>query len=379
MEKEKRTSEINNEMRLMVLLNRLTFTQTEIKEVKELLESDLYWPEVYRIAIKNRVIGLAYHNLERLKLSYLVPSKYRRNGMFYTLGNGMRNKSLIMEYKNIIKKMNDEGIKCAPLKGVFLVPNLYENYGSRDMNDVDILINRKDSKKVLKIMEELGYLQGRFNQEINDIENYTKEKKMLWKMKMNNLCPFVKKSGSEYHKYYKFDFSFNLDLDITVDPVQEMLDGADEIDGMHYLKPKDFFLHLCCHLYKEATNAEWIYINSDINLIKFCDVREYIQQKMDKTSLKESVNFAKEYGLEKAIYFTVFYLKELYNDGYEDEVLDYIDIEEVEFLNQYGKRNFEQEISWNKNFWERLSSDTNKDEIVYNKKFQKQFENYLKL
>lgn len=368
--------EMTREQRLLVLLNRVSFTSEEIETVRSLLEENLYWPEIFRIAIKNKILGLLYANLEKLRLAYLIPSRYRRTALFFKLGVAERNKGYIEESTRILQKVSEEGIVCTLLKGSYLIPAIY-GLGPRDMNDIDILINREDGKKVMQIMEAFGYVQGRFSSEKNDIEAYTKEKKLLWKMKMNNLSPFVKKSESPFFDHYKVDFSFNLDLELKVDPVKEMLARAWQEDGLSYLKPEDFFLHLCCHLYKEATNAEWIYINSDINFIKFCDVREYVLHKMDKASLKEAVEFAKQYGLEKSIYFTVYYLREIYNDGYETELLESIDIP-ADFLNYYGDRNFANPLVWKKDFWGRLFSDSNKDELN-SAEFHKQFQSYLDL
>lgn len=38
------------------------------------------------------------------------------------------------------------------------------------------------------------------------------------------------------------------------------------------LEDKDFIIHLCLHLYKEATTSEWVFRRKDLNLYKFNDI-----------------------------------------------------------------------------------------------------------
>ena len=38
------------------------------------------------------------------------------------------------------------------------------------------------------------------------------------------------------------------------------------------LNKYDFFIHLCCHLYKEATTLPWVKMGRDMTFYKFCDI-----------------------------------------------------------------------------------------------------------
>lgn len=186
---------------------------------------------------------------------------------------------------------------------------------------------------------------------------------------MNTMIPFAKICDSQYAECVKFDISFNLDLKLEPNPVSSMLDRAYQSDGLWYLKPSDFFIHLCCHLYKEASNAEWIYQNKDVNIIKFCDVREYVLQKMQTEDIQKAIHSALEYKVNQAVYYTIFYLKMIYQDGYEDGIMKELEIDDLSFLEQFGQNNFKEPVKFKKSFWERIFSDSNAEELKEMSKF----------
>lgn len=371
---------LKNEIRMIQLINRITISDQDKVQLLDLCNSDLYWPEILRLAINNKVVGLLYNALDQLSLLYKVPSKYRRITKYFVLGNELRNNELFLEYENIVAQLNNNGVKTAPLKGCYLIPYIYQNKGIRIIGDIDLMIDSKDRKTIIEIMQSLGYVNGRYDSKTQSITEYSREKKLLWNTQMNNLPPFLKASESPYVDFYKFDFSFNLYPKLNVQPVPEMLSRA-EYSGqnVYFLRNSDFFIHLCCHLHKEATKSEWIHINGDINFIKFCDVREFVLNKMNEEKFNEAALFADKYNLREAIYFTIYYLKVLYNDGYEDKILEKFNIEDKSFLNQYIDSYNNEKVEWSKDFWERLTSDSNKDALAKQSSFNENYEKYHNL
>jgi len=358
-------NELSNEQNFLIQISRLTFLKSNETELEALLSKNLNWIDIYRMAIKNKVLNLMWYNLSKMGYENYIPSNLERIAYFSYLGTKKRNKAYLEELKRIITIMNINGTSCVPLKGAYLIKHLYKDLGIRTINDIDCLIRHRDIGKVLSIMNKQGYIEGEYDNKTNSIKPVSRGKKILWNMKMNNLLPLVKISKSKYVKISEFDFCFSLDLDIKKEPVDIMISRTitEGNDGFNYLKPSDCFLHLCCHLYKEATNSMWVMIEKDLNLIKFCDIREFVIQKMDESALEESVQFAKEYGLERAIYFTLYYLNEIYADGYENKIMNKLDLDNNSFLNTYGERDFGKGIIWKKSFWQRMFSDNNKDEL----------------
>ncbi|MDI9216427.1 nucleotidyltransferase family protein [Clostridium tertium] len=357
--------ELTNEQKTVILTSRLTFNTEDEENLNCLLKEELDWYEIFRIATKNKVVSLIWFNLHNRGYSDKIPSNLERIMYFYYLGTKYRNKSCLDNMKDILLKIEEKGVQCVPLKGGELIPELYKDLGIRSINDIDLMLKYSDTSSIRSIMNELGYIEGDYDESTNSIIKIGREKRILWKNKMNNLFPFKKITNSEYVHIFEFDFCFSLDLDLNNDPVNLMVSRANKENkyGHLSLRPSDFFIHLCCHLYKEATNAMWVIIGKDLNLIKFCDVREFFLNKLSKQDIREAIEFSKRYGLEKAVYFTLYYLKEIYNDGYEIELMEQLSIEDNEFINTFGNKDYGKDLEWKKDFWQRLFSNDNKDEL----------------
>ncbi|MCL2261927.1 MAG: nucleotidyltransferase family protein [Defluviitaleaceae bacterium] len=358
-----RYDELTNEQKLIVLASRLTFSEKDESELKEIMQNDVDWFYILNITLKNKVLTLLWHNLSIR--DYKMRNRTGDVAYSYYLANRERNKKYLSELSEVLSIMTSKGVTCVPLKGAFLIPYMYKDLGIRIMNDVDCIIKKSEIPKIRETMNEMGYYEGDYNPKEHKIDKISRRKDILWRTKMNNLHPFLKVQDSEYVKFTGIDFCHSLDLELDTAPVETMLTRTIKYKDDEYrtLNICDFFIHLCCHLYKEATNTMWVYRGSDINLIKFCDVREFILHFMNKETKKEAVDFAIKYNLQKAIYFTIYYLREIYNDGYEFEMLQSLNITDEGFLNNFGEKDYGESAVWKKTFWQRLFSISNEDEL----------------
>jgi len=69
------------------------------------------------------------------------------------------------------------------------------------------------------------------------------------------------------------------------------------------LEEKDFLIHLCLHLYKEATTYDWILAKRDLLLYKFSDINLLIHKYANKKYCEELSERIKELGVEKECYY----------------------------------------------------------------------------
>lgn len=339
--------------------------------IKSQLEKGVDWEKIVRVATKNKVLSLVYHNLKRLNLADFVPRHYTILLEDNFSCNYMRNENKLLELQKIQKIAIQKKVAFAPVKGGYLIDNVYSNRRIRITNDIDVLIRRSDIKKIDDIMKECGYEYGEYDPQNNKIVSPDRNKLMLYKTKMYDLLPYIKLNADIIDKKVMFDFSFALDFSLDTRPVDEMLDMAEITEQTMVLQPEHFLIHMCCHHYREASNVAWILLGKDLNLIKFCDVREYILQKMDSYSISQAIEFAKKYKLEKAMYFTIYFVREIYHDGYETNILNSLDIEDESFLYQFGEKDYEELQTRKKDFWTSLFSMENTDEIVNDPKYKK--------
>ena len=337
--------------------------------LQSLLEKELSWEKIVRMAAKNKTLNLLYYNLKAFGLKKYIPKSIIELLDDSNNCNYLRNEAKLNELAKIQTQARQKGIIIAPVKGGYLIDNVYRNRMIRKTNDIDLLIMRKDIRLVEQLMFENGYKYGEWDKETNTVIEPDSKKKILYKTKMYNLLPFVKIDYSVPNRTVIFDCSFALDFSLNLEPVNEMLNETIETPCGHELLPEHFFIHMCCHHYREASNVAWFLLGKDLNLIKFCDVREFVLQKMDKSSLSKAISFAKKHNLQKAVYFTVYFLREIFNDGYEAELLSSLDLDDESFLYQFGEMDYEEVQTRKKDFWTSIFSDNNRDEVEKNPKY----------
>ena len=347
---------LNNEQKLLILLSRISFSDSIESDLRVIVNENIDWYCLVCYAIKNKVIGFVYYNLDRFGLLDRLPKQIIRLLRFYYIGNSFRNEVYLQEFQKIEKKFIQEGVTYAPLKGIFFLTDLYKDIPSRSLNDIDCMIDYKQYNVVKQIMQEEGYEQTEYDGTDKVYRPISRKKAVFWNLHMNNAYPFRREIGNIFCERINFDFCFGLDKN-NRKVVSNMLC---RMSKKNQLNNYDFFIHLCAHLYKEAVNDMWIWSGSDINLVKFTDLREFSLKYMSINDFYKAVDLAREEGgqILKSIHFSMFYLKEIFNDGYEEEVINYCNIVDKEYLEYFNEN-----MKFKKNFWERLFSNTNVDEL----------------
>lgn len=355
-------SKLELEPQLVMHLSRM-YEEVDENRVREILEQEIDWNRVFTYGYKNKVMYLIYDNMRQLGLDKYVPNYFSAliKDAFYC--NKVRNTEKLKELDKVLSIFNEQGVACVPVKGGYLIDNVYNNRSARVSNDIDALILKKDIKKIECILADLGYIVGEVNRDNNSIKTPSREKKVLYKTKMYNLLPFTKPGEVVDHSFIVFDLSFALDFSLDTTPVEEMIECSIEANGKKQLLPEHFFVHMCCHHYREASHIEWIRIGKDLTVMKFCDVHSFVKMKMNRDTLNKAVLFAKKHGLEKAVYFTVYCLDILYHDGYELDVLEQLEIEDKEFLFKFSDDGRTLNNVRKKDLWASIFSEDNRDEI----------------
>jgi signal peptidase I len=366
-------AEWNTERKLILLLARVTFDEGVEKQIQEITANyELDWDYIMSVASTNKVCTLIFKNLFDLIPEINIPSDIKTNYRCLKLKLGVHNKYIFNQYDLVAETLKKCGVSCFPLKGSWLLPYLYKDLSLRSINDIDCLFDKNDESKLIAAMETIGYFQGQYDSIENKITKFSREKQIAWKSKMNNLLPFQKTTDIPSCPVVIFDFSFALDLSLDQAPIKAMIEES--VNGL--LKKPHFFIHLCCHLYKEAINAIWIMETTDLNIIKFCDIREYLLI-MNPQEIEEAIEFSKKYGIEKAVYFSCYYLGVVYNEDYSF-ILNRYQFESVDFLYQFGEKDFNEKLTWKKDFMDRLFAVNNLDELESKQDFVKNYQTFLR-
>ena len=91
-----------------------------------------------------------------------------------------------------------------------------------------------------------------------------------------------------------------------------------------------------------------------MNIIKFCDVREYWKAKIDDDSWNIICEKAISSGYEKAVYFSIYYCEAIYEEKWNVDYRNDLNIKDDSFLYEFGEREYGKMRTWSKDFIERL-------------------------
>lgn len=278
-------------------------------------------PNVLGELFFNRMNGVAYRVLKKHRLLHKVNREFRNSLQMGYLYNIEKNNSFFFCLKYLSTIFEQADFKYALLKGALLCGNYPD--GLRTSNDIDILVSPKDVPKVSILLSEHGFEQGKI---MNDEFVPASRKEIIEsKLTRGETVPFVKRVDLPKMKFIEVDINFSLDYkndnDETVDAVLKDVCKY-QIKGVEVqsLDNADFFLHICAHLYKEATTFPWVKMKRDMSIYKYCDVY-FLLNEMCEHEIEAVFNKAASIGLEKICSFAILQMAELFEVERNDAVV----------------------------------------------------------
>lgn len=350
---------LTKEQHLLLLLSRLSINDIEKETIKKLSgEKDFNWFKFLQYALYHRTGALCWKNMHNLELSSFMPHYIDDVLCYLYLGNRKRNEYMEKELSKILTAFQQKKIPIVPVKGSMLIPALYKDYGLRYASDFDLLVRNEDSIALNEVMTSLGYVQGVFDRASMKIIPANKKNILKYKIYLSNEHPYVKHSGTELFLSFGVDFRFALGYERKCEPVNDLVTCFIEkgfVPSCYYL------LHLCVHFYEEAKQGVDILLGKDINMIKLCDIREFIL--CNNVNMDEFIELCFRYGLRNEAYLALYYIKMIFEDAYVDIWLRALKIEDDSFVYKFGTQVGEDNTVFKKGFWERFFSCCNLDEI----------------
>lgn len=273
---------------------------------------DAATPTVLGHLFFNRMQAIAYGTLVKHDLTNKVNREFRNSLMDAYLQNCEKNKGFIscVEFLNKILSKCDR--PYAMLKGAYLC-QLYP-IGYRTANDIDLLVSPEDVTEVGNILLNSGFKQGYIRG--GKFVSATRREIIGSKMMRGETVPFILEVNLPGMKYLEVDINFSLGYKPSdSDMLEEMLKNTviEEKDGFHVrtLRRDYFFIHLCAHLYKEATTLPWIEMMRDMTMYKYSDIYMLLNN-----ASKDTVDYlftkATSIGMEKICAFAVKQMSELF-------------------------------------------------------------------
>lgn len=274
---------------------------------------DAATPAVLGHLFFNRMQAIAYGTLAKHGLLGKINREFRNSLKIAYDQNIGKNNSFFRCVKQVEDALSGCACKYAMLKGAYLCKAYPDGY--RTSNDIDLLVLPKDVTEIGNALLAAGFKQGNIRNGV--FEPATRKEIIESKMMRGETVPYIKEVGLPDMKFLEVDINFSLDYKPTdTHLLDEMLNNTvvEQMNDFEVrtLRSDDFFVHLCSHLYKEATTLPWVEMMRDMTLYKYCDIYLLLND-----AEKERVNFlferAKRLKMEKICAFAVLQAAELFS------------------------------------------------------------------
>ncbi|MBQ2775247.1 MAG: nucleotidyltransferase family protein [Clostridia bacterium] len=287
----------------------------------------------------NRVGGNAYHALRDCELLPRINREFRNPLKMIYESSVARTESFLKAEEMLSEIFVDADFPYALLKGA-LLSQIYP-IGLRTSNDFDILINQQDVQRITDLLIANGFKQGFLRND--NFTPATRSDIIFAKMNKGETVPFVKRIDLPHMPWLEVDVNFSLDFKAKqeTDVVKDFLSRTEKSiklknGALPTLSHSDFLIHLCAHLYKEATTLHWVNVQRDLSLYKFSDIFLLLDLYLDESFVNDLVETIFKYDLKDECYYTFYYTRELFDisNPLLDTLIEQIKPEDEEVIKQ---------------------------------------------
>ncbi len=237
----------------------------------------------------HRMSGAAYGTLRAAGLLGAVNREFRTSLETAYRAACMKNESFSSALSMLGGLFEKMRAPMAALKGAYLTQAYPAGY--RTSNDVDFLLRPEDVSEAAELLLSDGFRQG----SVKNGEFFPASRAEIIYSRMNRgeTVPFVKRIGLPFLDFLEVDLNFSLDYK-PADGSRVGVWLAERTPlpgGLETLSPPVFFVHLCAHLYKEASTYAWVEMGRDLSLYKFADLYFLLQTytEADYRALKRAI------------------------------------------------------------------------------------------
>ena len=268
-------------------------------------------PTVWGCVFLNRLQGGAYRALKKYGCLNKVNREIRTALAVAYEANVEKNKSFYKCVNELSRLLKQLPFEVAMLKGAVLCGVYPEGY--RTSNDIDLLVLPANVTELGNALQKEGFRQGYIRNEM--FVPATRSEVISSRMLRGEVVPYIKEVNMPEMRYLEIDINFSLDYKNSDATCLKALLERNTILQLKdiqipTLSKDDFLIHLCGHLYKEATTLPWIKFKRDMTLYKYMDIYMLLNR-MSDFDIDEFIERAKEINLEKECAFSVLQTTEL--------------------------------------------------------------------
>lgn len=326
---------MNNEYNLILKL--CSFLNPDTEGIKKLLSTHYDAANVLGHLLYNRMGPAAWFVLQASELTSLINREFRNSlQMIYESSQKKADnfRKMLAETAEIL---NDFDFPYAVLKGARLVYEYPD--GLRTSNDLDILINQQDITDLSVRLKSAGYIQGY----VRNGKAVPASRKDILSSRLNRgeTVPFIKRISENSFNEIDINFSIDYKAKQSSTAVRQLLEEIKPMEigrgqMLMTLSDADFIIHLCTHLYKEATTYKWVEMGRDLSIYKFSDIYLLLSKYLDKSLSEKLISRIYFCGLQKECYFAIYLTSVLFpiENEYLNLVLNAIRPENISYISE---------------------------------------------
>lgn len=120
------------------------------------------WNYIYKTAVRNNMAGILYPAITKTKQIDDIHPDLLKVWKDETLINSFLEYKKLTAIRGLLAEAEKEGIRLVFLKGC-IIADLYPKYELRNTSDTDIFIYERDREKIVKLLEQAGYIKDEVN------------------------------------------------------------------------------------------------------------------------------------------------------------------------------------------------------------------------
>lgn len=299
---------------------------TDKEKIEDLIKSNkINWINLLGFISYHRIAGLVYDKMNKINIRLLDFPVFFSIYMI-NQAQKIRNDYQLKEINKIANELNKNNIKYIFLKGAILNHTIFKS-GTRTSNDIDILIDKKSIQSVTQILNDLNYVQGKYNYKKNIIENFNNDELNHSIKSKGETCPFIKLVNEPTIKTIDVDLNFSLDWTpkYNQSKIKEILKNRikiniDDKNAVYSASIYDNIIELCIHLYKDSALIDIVKKRKVFDLYKFIDIYYYININYEDIDFSILKNKILSFKAEEYVYFALKYLTEIFEDFNTKEI-----------------------------------------------------------
>jgi len=318
------------------------------EKTKELLGPPLDWGLFLDIACRQYVLPLVARNIMAsgviggVGALGIVPPSHEILLEHAYAANRRRNDTLRAELEVIATAMERNGITVLLRKGLALTTDLYRDHGARVMSDIDFLVRRREGRRAIQALEELGYATGVPDEHGRSVVPWSPQGTKMMLMTVPNLPPMVRLMGIPECTsvnvglttgFFERNAGYLIDTEEFYSRSRRIVIGSVE---MATTDDADTLIDLCAHFFKDAKSHFAIEYGKDLTLLKAVDIRLALQRVLQHCEVSEFSERVEKAKVEAPIWFTLTFIDAIFPGSIPSDLLTRWEPGDKMFIHTYG-------------------------------------------